>query len=91
MTRPYDPKSLAERWDVSATHIRAMCESGVLGHFRLGKLYRIPANVVEEYENCQTSASDDSEAGSAFTGEKTVSESGISLSHARERKPNQRR
>ena len=88
--RPYDPKSLAEKWGVSATTIRNRCDAGELPHFRLGKLYRIPAKIVEEIESCQTSASDDLEAVSASTGALREDESVISLRHAPERKPRQK-
>lgn len=86
MNRPYTPETLANRWGVSATMIRNMCSDGAITYFRVGKLYRIPAQAVEEYE-CQKSASDGSEAGSASTGAARMgSDSAISLRHAPERK-----
>lgn len=79
MTRPFTPETLANRWGVSATMIRNMCGAGEIEHFRLGKLYRIPAKAVEDYE-CQTSASDGLEVVSASTGEtNTASGNAISL------------
>lgn len=84
--KPFTPETLATRWGVSATTVRNMCLEGSLSHFRLGRLYRIPAAVVEELEECQTSASDVSEAGTASIGGKVGSESVISLRHAPERK-----
>ena len=83
--RPFDPESLADRWGVSATSVRNLCRDGSLQHFRVGRLYRIPAQAVEEYE-CQTSASDAYAEASASTGGRMESESGVSLRHARERK-----
>ncbi|WP_425331062.1 helix-turn-helix domain-containing protein [Phaeobacter italicus] len=88
---PFTPETLGHRWDVSATTIRNMCNQGELKHFRLGRLYRIPATVVEEMEQCQTSASDVSGADSASIGMKAASEDVIALRHAPERKPSQKR
>lgn len=84
---PYTPETLAKRWHVSANAIRKRCAAGELTHFRFGKLYRIPADVVEGIETCQTSASDDCVADTASIGSGlTASELGISLRHARERR-----
>lgn len=68
--RPFTPEMLANRGGVSATTVRNMCIDGSLSHLRLGRLYRIPAAVVEEIEECQISASDGSEAGTASIGGK---------------------
>ncbi|WP_413777641.1 helix-turn-helix domain-containing protein [Thalassovita sp.] len=88
--RPFTPETLAAAWGCSAETVRNLCRSGTLKHFRLGRLYRIPANAVEEYE-CQTSASDVSEVVSVSTGpSQTESAPGLSLRHAPERKPSQR-
>lgn len=85
---PYTPETLADRWGVTANAVRKKCAAGQLAHFRFGKLYRIPAHVVEEYEKCLISASDDCAADTASTGSAAMaSEFGISLRHARERKP----
>ncbi|WP_425537230.1 helix-turn-helix domain-containing protein [Phaeobacter gallaeciensis] len=91
MTTPFTPETLGLRWGVSATTIRNMCNQGELNHFRLGRLYRIPAAVVEEKEQCQTSASDVSGADTASIGMKAASEDVIALRHAPERKPSQKR
>ena len=88
--RPFTPEMLADRWGVSATTVRNMCMDGSLQHFRLGRLYRIPAYTVEEIEKCQTSASEGSEAAFASIGEKTENGAAISLRHAPERRPSQR-
>jgi excisionase family DNA binding protein len=52
--RPFTPERLAERWECSAHHIRNLCRRGRLGHFRIGKEYRIPMHAVEEVEACET-------------------------------------
>ncbi|WP_425541637.1 helix-turn-helix domain-containing protein [Phaeobacter gallaeciensis] len=91
MTTPFTPETLGLRWGVSATTIRNMCNQGDLIHFRLGRLYRIPAAVVEEKEQCQTSASDVSEVAIASTGTKAASEDVISLRHAPERRQSRKR
>jgi hypothetical protein len=89
-SKPYDPVTLADRWDVSSETIRAQSRDGRLTHFRLGNLYRIPAYVVEGVENCQTSASDDLGAGSASTGETIPGDDVISLRYAPRRKQKQK-
>ena len=86
LARPFTPDSLAKRWDGSAEKIRKMCKAGELRSFRIGVMFRIPADAVEEYE-CQTSPSDDSEADSRYLGTKRESADAISLKHAQQRKP----
>lgn len=88
-TTPFTPETLADRWGVSAASIRNKCNAGDLRHFRFGRLYRIPAAVVEEIEACQTSASDDSGADSASIGGSMADERAISLRHAPERRRKQ--
>ncbi|WP_425537407.1 helix-turn-helix domain-containing protein [Phaeobacter gallaeciensis] len=88
---PYTAATLSLRWGVSQTTVRNMCDDGRLPHFRIGKLYRIPAAAVEEYEECQASLSGDSAADTASHGMKAGSEDVISLRHAPERKPSQKR
>lgn len=83
--KPFTPETLALRWKVSAATIRNQCNEKTLPHFRLGRLYRIPAAIVEEIETCQTSVSDDSETVSASIGARTESEGVISLRHVPER------
>lgn len=85
----YDPERLAKRWGCSATSIRNQCQAGQLRHFRLGRLYRIPASVVEEIEGCNSTL-DGSAEDTASTGMRTESEGGIVLKHAPERKQRQR-
>lgn len=52
--RPMRPHQVAERWGCSEQHVRNLIKRGELGHFRLGgRLLRIPASAVEEYEQRQ--------------------------------------
>lgn len=46
----YTAQSLAKRWSCSAQHIRDLVKSGKLPAFRVGRLVRIPRNIVEEFE-----------------------------------------
>ena len=48
--KPYTPITLAERWDCSSQHIRDLIDEGAIPCFRLGKLIRIPAAWVDQYE-----------------------------------------
>ncbi len=62
MTAPFTPETLADRWQCSARHIRNMVKDGRLRGFRVGgKLLRIGAGVVEEFERCQNGDLDDTE------------------------------
>lgn len=83
---PFSPETLAKRWGVTANAVRKKCASGELEHFRFGKLYRIPARVVEEIEQCQTSASAGSEADTVSSGPTTAAAFGISVRHAPSRR-----
>lgn len=47
----YTPATLAARWGCSDTLVYDLLNSGVLRGFRLGKLWRIPSEAVEEYES----------------------------------------
>lgn len=62
--RPYSPETLADRWACSSEKVRQMCRAGELAAFRLGKLYRIPANEVERFE-CQNIGSSSTEENTA--------------------------
>lgn len=44
------PAELAERWGCSHSSVVALCVQGKLRHFRIGKMYRIPADAIIEYE-----------------------------------------
>src|SRR6185437_9014082 len=50
--RPYSSEELAEHWGCSAQHIRDLVRSGALRSFRVGRLIRIPAIAVDEFEKC---------------------------------------
>ena len=54
--RPYSSAELAYRWGVSDQHIRDLIAKGDLRHFRVGRLIRIPATAVREFEECQPTA-----------------------------------
>ncbi|RQW42793.1 DNA-binding protein [Novosphingobium sp. LASN5T] len=56
---PYSPAKLAKRWGCSQSHIYNLLNSRALPGFRLGKLWRVAAVAVEEYEcrNHMSSAS----------------------------------
>ncbi|WP_152003669.1 excisionase family DNA-binding protein [Roseobacter sp. TSBP12] len=88
--KPFSPETLASRWDCSDQAIRDMIHRGELRAFRVGRMFRIPHQVVLEREKCQTSPSENSEAGFASIGERTESDDVISLRHAPERRPRQR-
>ncbi|WP_410901530.1 helix-turn-helix domain-containing protein [Rhodovulum sp. FJ3] len=90
---PFTAGDLAVRWQCSETQVREMCRSGMLEHFKIGKMYRILQSAVEEFELCQTSQSDGSGVGFASSGQtpKQESDGAISLKHARERRPKQKR
>lgn len=91
MTRPVTPDMLAERWACSDETVRQMIKRGELRAFRVGRMFRIPWEAVEEVE-CK-SASEDLEGGSASIGMTPQQESdgAISLRHATERKQRGRR
>ena len=48
---PFSPATLAERWGCSTTLVYDLLASGALRGWRVGKLWRISASAVEEYEN----------------------------------------
>lgn len=49
----FTPETLARRWICSARHVRNLINEGQLKSFRLGgKLLRIHARDVEEFETC---------------------------------------
>ncbi|MFD1341448.1 helix-turn-helix domain-containing protein [Litorisediminicola beolgyonensis] len=51
MTRPpHTPDSLADRWACSSETVRQLCRSGQLKHFRVGRMIRISAEAVDEFE-----------------------------------------
>ncbi len=79
----YTPKTLAERWQCNARHIRRMVDRGDLPGFRLGgKLLRIRGEDVEAYE---CACSDTEESGPSH-GE-TATETVAALQQARKTAP----
>ncbi|WP_425439880.1 excisionase family DNA-binding protein [Puniceibacterium antarcticum] len=83
---PFTPETLGERWQCSAETVRQLLKRGQLNGFRVGRMFRIPADAVEEYE-CQRSVLGASEAGSASTGMVPMERGAvISLRHAPERR-----
>src|SRR5205807_2282628 len=73
----YTPATLAAEWGCSPRHVRNLVNSGQLRAFRLGqKLLRIPPDAVEEYEQCQATASAGSMAN-ACSSTTTEPEQGI--------------
>jgi len=52
--KPFSTATLSERWDCSEQHIRDLVNTGKLAAFRVGRMMRIQAKVVREFE-CQTS------------------------------------
>ena len=85
MARPYTPEMLADRWDCSPETVRAMIRSGTLPAFRVGRMMRITAKAVEDYE-CGTIGSGASRDDSSSFG-MTMTEPGdvIALRHTRRR------
>lgn len=47
----YTPEELAQQWKVSTETVRALCREDLLGHFMVGRLYRIPESAVTAYRN----------------------------------------
>ncbi|WP_363311545.1 excisionase family DNA-binding protein [uncultured Devosia sp.] len=56
--RPYTPETLADRWGCSSQHVRDLVGNGRLKAFRVGRLIRIPAATVREFEcpKCEPSS-----------------------------------
>ncbi|WP_226549544.1 helix-turn-helix domain-containing protein [Celeribacter naphthalenivorans] len=85
--RPYTHNSLAERWDCSAQTVRNLISEGRLRAFRVGRMFRLKPEAVEEYECHTASQSENCEADSASLGKIQPPGKGdaISLRHAPER------
>ncbi|RDE08384.1 DNA-binding protein [Pelagibacterium lacus] len=47
---PFTPETLSRRWDCSPQHIRDLVAAGQLPAFRVGRLIRIPATAVRDFE-----------------------------------------
>jgi len=46
----FSPETLAERWGCSARHVRDLCNEGQLRHFKVGRMFRIRREALEEFE-----------------------------------------
>lgn len=46
----FTPRQLAERWQVHKSTVSRLCQAGDLRAFRVGDLWRIPLESVEEFE-----------------------------------------
>ncbi|WP_423227682.1 helix-turn-helix domain-containing protein [Salipiger profundus] len=82
---PLTPDQVAERWNCSAETVRQLIKRGKLQGFRVGRMFRIPAAAVEEFEAWQTFPSDATVEGGASLGS-SQTESGPVLSY-REARP----
>lgn len=82
----YSPATLAKRWECSERTIRNMISDGELPYFRVrGKLFRIRAVDVEEYE-CRTGESQNSAANTASPSMMEAGGDVIALEHAIQRR-----
>ncbi|WP_083903063.1 excisionase family DNA-binding protein [Octadecabacter antarcticus] len=89
--RPYTPDTHADRWQCSAETIRQLIKQKRLVAFRLGRLFRIPAQSVKDFEQCQTSQLETSEVASAcIGGNQTENGPALVYRHAPERRPRQK-
>jgi excisionase family DNA binding protein len=66
--RVYTPKEVAAMWRVSPPTVTAMIRRGELRAVRWGRQYRIAADAVEEYIQCQTLQSEGSRADTSSHG-----------------------
>ncbi|WP_442953538.1 helix-turn-helix domain-containing protein [Paracoccus sp. (in: a-proteobacteria)] len=82
---------LADRWDCSAETVRAMIRTGALPAFRVGRMMRITAKAVEDYE-CGIIGSGASRDDSSSCG-MTMTEPGdvIALRQTRRKAPSAKR
>ena len=71
----FTPDEVAKRWKCSAAHVRNLITNGELEAFRLGgKLLRIKASAIEDYERCQSTSCNGSEEDGHVLPTKAVSE-----------------
>ena len=81
----YTPETLADRWQCSPSQIRKMIGRGQLPAFRLGgRLLRIRARDVEEFEQC-SGDSDDTEASGQQSPEQAWAENELRLARIERR------
>ncbi|GGA13779.1 MULTISPECIES: helix-turn-helix domain-containing protein [Salipiger] len=83
--RPYTPDDLAARWGCSGETVRNMIREGELPAFRVGRMYRIRPEIVEEYE-CGNIASEGSKDDGSLSGTTTEGGDVFVLKHTRKRK-----
>lgn len=76
MGKPWTPDSLADRWGVSGETVRQMCADGRLAAFWVGRMWRIPAAAVENYERRNTE-SGASTGGSSSRGPETTASDAV--------------
>jgi excisionase family DNA binding protein len=77
MRSPYTPATLAAEWNCSEHHVRNLINRGELRAFRLGhKLFRIPAEAVEEFVQCRMTTQSESSKVNASSSTETVQENG---------------
>lgn len=50
LPRVFNLSDVAERWDCSEAHVRKVVETGELRAFRIGKLWRIRGDAIDEFE-----------------------------------------
>ena len=82
------PIDVAERWQCSQAHVRALIKSGRLPAFKIGdKLLRIAPEALEEYEKCQITASSAIEASTPSNGAMIPDATDIRLGRIAARKP----
>jgi excisionase family DNA binding protein len=88
---PYTPETLALRWDCSAETVRQMVRDGRLPAFRVGRMMRIAAKAVEDFE-CRTIESGASMAATSSSGTMMPAfATVIALRHTRPKKPSEKR
>lgn len=46
----YTPEELATRWKVHYNTVMSLIKSGEIAHYKVGRQYRIPQDVVEDME-----------------------------------------
>ncbi|MGI3163922.1 helix-turn-helix domain-containing protein [Pseudooceanicola sp. 200-1SW] len=84
--RPYSPDDLAARWGCSGETVRSMIRDGSLPAFRVGRMYRIRPEVVEQHE-CANTESEDSTVASSSCGMGPMANGDVFvLTHTRPRK-----